>query len=124
MFSVSVSRSLSARHFFEGAHGKEGMVHSHLYKIEITISGVALDENGFLLDIEDMEHRWDNIVQQLSGTLLNDLGPMHDHPSVENLCVYISTIFTEGMHDTRLRSISVRTWESEEASATYERDLR
>ena len=122
MFSVSVSRSLSARHFFEGAHGKEGMVHSHLYKIEISVSGVALDENGFLLDMGIWNIDGITLCSNLVAHFLISWTDARPSLRRELMRLYLNDIHRR---DARYKAPFhlVRTWESEEASATYERDL-
>jgi len=122
MYTVSVSRDLTARHFLIGGDwGEENEEHSHRYRIEVRIDGRALDKHGYLIDICEVEAVLDSQADYFGGRSLNSLEEFESiNPSIEHfariLCRRIAGQLTPRAAPG---SIAVRVWESASAWAEF-----
>ena len=108
MYECGVTRRFSAKHALIGDFGNESKLHSHNYRLEISVKGPSLDEDGFLFNLAELQGKSDDIVRPLvSHPSLNQVpGIKGKNPSAENLAAYT------------LDSLTVTVWESESAWAS------
>jgi len=125
MFQVGVRNRLRAGHFLRGDFGEESQPHEHEYLVEWNCSTMALDENGFSVDIALMEELLAAAVGSIRGTLLNDLEFFRERQaSVENMARFMHRRLFDGLEgrgypvSTILHS-EIKIWESETAWASY-----
>jgi 6-pyruvoyltetrahydropterin/6-carboxytetrahydropterin synthase len=125
MFQVGVRNRLRASHFLRGDFGEETQPHEHDYVLEWNCSTMALDENGFSVDIALMEELLAATVGSLDGCLLNDLEFFRERqPSVENMARFVHRRLFDALEGrgypvaTILQS-RIKIWESETAWASY-----
>ena len=126
MFQVGVRNRMRARHFLRGDFGDESQPHEHEYVLEWNCSTMALDENGFSVDIALMEELLADAVNAIRGALLNDLEFFRERQaSVENMARFLHRRLFDGLEgrgypvSTILQS-EIRIWESESAWASYQ----
>jgi 6-pyruvoyltetrahydropterin/6-carboxytetrahydropterin synthase len=123
-YSVTVRRELIAQHFLVGGDwGRENMLNSHHYRIEARYEGTSLNRYGFLLDIDEINHKLDGLVERYRDNTLNELPEFEGlNPSVENF----SRILSDQLLVTlpNVDALEVTIWEDAEASAAYRRPLR
>jgi 6-pyruvoyl-tetrahydropterin synthase len=126
MFQVGVRNRMRARHFLRGDFGDESQPHEHEYVLEWNCSTMALDENGFSVDIALMEELLADTVNAIRGALLNDLEFFRERQvSVENMARFLHRRLFDGLEgrgypvSTILQS-EIRIWESESAWASYQ----
>ncbi len=121
MFSTSLKKDFIAQHRFDQAKGPEGQYHSHHFAAEVTVFGNELDPTGYLVDLDDLDKALRSILLDLSDRPLNEVPGMEDRPpSIENLAKFICDRLTERMDLSGLRTVNVRIWESERASASFQ----
>ena len=125
MFQVGIKNRFRAGHFLRGDFGEETRPHEHDYVLEWICSTVALDENGFSVDIALMEELLAAVADSIQGKLLNDLEFFRDRqPSVENMARFIHRRLSDALEGrgyplpTILQS-EIKIWESETAWASY-----
>lgn len=124
-FQLSVRRAFRARHYLTvpGA-GEEGVAHAHEYVLELEFAGPTLDEFGYLVDIDDVEARLDDIVAIYGDSLLNDRPEFGDkNPSVERFARVLADRIGEDLEGTVASELTVRVWEDEHAWASYRREI-
>lgn len=124
-FRLAVTRSFTARHFLTVPNpGPEGEPHSHDYRLEVIIEGHELDQWGYLVDIDRLDARLDDIEDAYAGRFLNDLEPFRgENPSVERFARLIASQLIDDIDTTRLATLEVRLWEDEFAWASYRTPL-
>jgi len=121
MFSISLRKDFTSQHSFPKSVGSERFRHSHPYKIELTLLGDGLGEDGFLVDLERMGAILDEVVSQIDGAYLNDLPEFQArNPSLENFSRVIWTWVAERLKEPRVERMKVTVWESDDARASYE----
>jgi 6-pyruvoyltetrahydropterin/6-carboxytetrahydropterin synthase len=115
-----VTRRFSAKHALIGDFGDESKLHSHNYRLEISIKGPSLDKDGFLFNLAELEEKSDDIVRSLlSHPSVNQVpGIKGKNPSAENLAAHILQRLAQTIDLTPLDSLTVTVWESESAWAS------
>ena len=68
MYTLAVQRDFIAFHYLIGGDwGDENKPHSHDYRVELRLEGSTLDKHGYLVDIVDVEHHLDALVEAYRG---------------------------------------------------------
>jgi len=125
MYELSVSRDFVAQHYLTVPNpGPEGEVHSHHYEADVRFAGPALDEYGYLVDIDAVEALLDDLADRYRDTLLNDLDSFEGkNPSVERFARIFADRVADGLDADAPETLTVRLWEDDVAWASYERSL-
>lgn len=121
MYSLGVRREFSARHYLIGGDwGDENIEHSHRYRLELVLEAQALDRNGFLVDIVEVERHLDEVVADFQGRTLNALAAFANvNPSIERLATVLHRAFRERLAHFRLAALSVVIREDDIAWTSY-----
>lgn len=124
MFSIALEQQFDAQHFLIGGDwGDENKVHTHHYRVEVSIKGVSLDKHGYLVDIVDLEQSLEKIIVSYQGKVLNDMYEFAGlNPSIELLSYFLFRNLREFIRGPNLRSMQVKVWENTIAWAAYEED--
>ena len=125
MYTVSVKDEFIARHFLIGGDwGPENEMNSHHYEVEVLLEGPALDQHGFLVDIEEVEDVLEELADSYSEQTLNDLPEFEGlNPSMEHLSRILCTALTERIKAPNLSATTVRVWEDTDAWASFRNEL-
>jgi 6-pyruvoyltetrahydropterin/6-carboxytetrahydropterin synthase len=126
-FEVGVEAHFTARHHLVGDFGPASLPHSHAYRVQISISGDALREDGTLFDISRLQQAVARVIGDLDGADLNDVSGVQvtgPNPTAEVMARFffdrVAAVSGSGQGLARLQ---VRIWESPEAFAGYSGDL-
>jgi 6-pyruvoyltetrahydropterin/6-carboxytetrahydropterin synthase len=125
LFQVGIKHGFRAGHFLRGDFGDETQPHEHDYVLEWICSTMALDENGFSVDIALMEELLASTLESIQGKLLNDLDFFRDRqPSVENMARFVHRRLFDALEGrgyplSTIPKSEIRIWESETAWASY-----
>lgn len=116
-----VKRDLVAQHYLTVPDcGPENEWHSHHFDVEVRLSGSELNDNGYLVDIVEVEENLEALVERYEDATLNDLPEFEDlNPSIEHFARILCFTLGESLDTTRLESITVRIWEDDHAWASY-----
>jgi 6-pyruvoyltetrahydropterin/6-carboxytetrahydropterin synthase len=121
MYTIAVQRELIARHVLVGRDfGPEGRPHSHRYLVEVRLTGEQLDRFGFLVDIDELTARMDEVLGGFRDRLLNELPEFAGlNPSIEHLSRILCRAFRERLPMVSAANMTVTIRESESAWAAY-----
>ncbi|WP_458207583.1 6-pyruvoyl trahydropterin synthase family protein [Haladaptatus sp. NG-SE-30] len=128
MYEVSVSRTFVAQHYLTVPNpGPEGELHSHRYGAELRLRGEALNQLGYLVDIDTVRDSVDDAVARYRDETLNDL-PEFDglNPSVEHFARLFCHRVLDGIDESAVSEVSesaVRIREDDDAWAAFERSI-
>jgi 6-pyruvoyltetrahydropterin/6-carboxytetrahydropterin synthase len=124
-YAIAIRRDFIAQHYLRGdAVASEKIVHSHHYDVEVRVAGSDLNEDGYLIDILELESHLQDLIGRYQDRTLNDLPEFKNlNPSIENLARLFCEAMTTRLKALRITTLSVRIWESEEAWAQYRQDL-
>lgn len=121
MYECGVLRQFKAKHALIGDFGHESKLHYHNYRVEISVKGSSLNEDGFLFNLAELEEKSDEIVSSmLSFPSLNKIPGINGaNPSAENLAIHILESIAQKIDLEPLESLAVTVWESTTAWASY-----
>jgi 6-pyruvoyltetrahydropterin/6-carboxytetrahydropterin synthase len=120
MYRLAVTRDFVAQHYLIGGDwGAENFKHSHAYRVEVLLSGTALNQHGYLADIVELERALTEIVARFRDHTLNDLEPFAGlNPSLER---FAKVLYEELHAKLALEdlSLAVKLWENDRDWAAY-----
>jgi 6-pyruvoyltetrahydropterin/6-carboxytetrahydropterin synthase len=121
-YRLTVREGFAAAHRIVGSGGKCESMHGHNFRVEMTISGTRLGDAGMLMDFGVLK----KVIREITGEL--DHIDLNEHPafvgkspSSENIAAFIAERAAAQLDGDVVKVDSVTVWESETASATYER---
>jgi 6-pyruvoyltetrahydropterin/6-carboxytetrahydropterin synthase len=125
MYEISIIKTLIAQHYLLNEKGFESKIHSHPYKVEVILSGNRLDKNGYLVNFIEVEKIIDDIIELFRDKILNKLEEFTElNPSLENFAKVFCQKFISRIKVTSINSVVVKIWESEDAWALYQEDVK
>lgn len=121
MYSLTVSTEFIAQHYLTVPDpGPEGTRHSHRYTVELTLEGPALNEHGYLADIDRIEETLAAFADRYGDRTLNDTDGFGDrNPSIENFARIAVDFFRDRIAASTVDRIRVTIGEDAVARATY-----
>ena len=124
MYTVAVKRDFVAQHFLVGGDwGAENECHSHHYRVEVQLEGMALDEHGYLVDIVDIETHLEALVAYYRDKTLNDLPEFEGlNPSIEHFARIFCQALSDRIQSPNLDAIVIQMWVNEIAWAAYRKE--
>ncbi len=124
-FTVGVIQDFVARHFLTGGDfGPEGELHSHHYRVEVTVTGDELDGHGFLVDIVRLREELTSIVERYRDRTLNELPELAgENPGVEVVARAMARPLAATFRGRGLKALTVKLWENESAWASHRIEL-
>lgn len=124
-YELTVTRDFVAQHFLTVPDpGPEGEVHNHHFTVEVQFAGPALDEYGYLVDIDTVNTILDTLEGHYRDALLNDLPEFEaDNPSVERFARLFGDHVEDALPDPNPTVLVVRLWEDDAAWASHRRSL-
>lgn len=120
-FQVGVLADFVAQHYlFGGDFGPEGSLHSHHYRVELTVSGGALDRHGFLVDIVRLREELARLVDGYRDRTLNDIPDFAGlNPGVEVVARAMAVSLERALASETFDSLEIKLWENDTAWASY-----
>jgi len=120
LYEVTITRSFSAAHTLRDIGGKCESLHGHNFRVEVTVSGESLDEEGLLVDFRLLKRVTEETLEAIDHRHLNELAMFAEmNPSSERLAKWIHDRIAEEISSERVRVSRVVVWESDDARATY-----
>jgi 6-pyruvoyltetrahydropterin/6-carboxytetrahydropterin synthase len=120
MYEIKVITHFAAAHQLRNFKGKCEQLHGHNWKVEATLRGEVLTDEGLLIDFQGVRDATNNILEELDHSFLNELPAFKDqNPSSENIAAYIFKELSKRLNDNKVRVSSVTAWESDTACASY-----
>jgi 6-pyruvoyltetrahydropterin/6-carboxytetrahydropterin synthase len=120
MYELKTITQFGAAHQLKHTGGKCENLHGHNWKVETSVEGKVLDDNGLLVDFKVIKEAVDKIVEGLDHTFLNDLEYFKKrNPSSENIARYIYDSLAKTLNTDRVKVSKVTVWESDSACAIY-----
>lgn len=121
MYTLRVSKDFVAQHYLTVPDcGPENEWHSHHFELEVLLEGDTLNENGYLIDIVELEEILNDLVERYRDATLNDLPEFEGiNPSIEHFSRIVCESIDDEIPTHNLDTLSVRIWENDEAWAGY-----
>jgi 6-pyruvoyltetrahydropterin/6-carboxytetrahydropterin synthase len=123
MYELKITDQFAAAHQLQGIEGGCENLHGHNWKIEVTVAGSKLGDDGLLIDFREIKQGTKNILDALDHKFLNDLESVKTMaPSSENIARHIFESLSRELNTEHVKISRVTAWESDTACATYWRD--
>ena len=121
MYQLMVRRDFVAQHYLIVPNcGPENEWHSHHFELEVLLEGGELTENGYLVDIVEVEDILDTLTHRYRDATLNDLPEFEGlNPSIEHFSRIVCTSLEARLGTDPLDRITVKIWEDDDAWASY-----
>lgn len=121
MYTVAVKRDFVGQHYLIGGDwGAENQWHSHHYAMEVQLEGATLDRHGYLVDIVDIEHHLEALIDRYRDKTLNDLPEFQGlNPSIEHFTRIICEALSERIPAANISTVTIKIWENDIAWASY-----
>jgi 6-pyruvoyltetrahydropterin/6-carboxytetrahydropterin synthase len=125
LYIVAIKQEFIAQHYLIGdAPESEKQRHSHSYQVEVQCEGSALNEQGYLVDIDEIEFHLTRVLAHYEDKMLNDLPEFKGlNPSIEHLSRILCRALSERLKVPNVKTLTVRVWERANAWALYRQDL-
>ena len=120
-FEVGVLSDFVAQHYLAGGDfGPEGALHSHHYRVELTVSGKELDRRGFLVDIVRLREELNRLLDRYRDRTLNDLQDFAGlNPGVEVVARAMAVSLARTLEGENMGALTIKLWENDSAWASY-----
>lgn len=125
LYTVAIKQELIAQHYLIGdAPESEKRRHSHCYQVEVQLEGSALNEQGYLADIDEIESHLTQVLAYYEDKMLNDLPEFKGlNPSIEHLSRILCRALSERLKAPNVKALTVKVWETANAWGLYRQDL-
>lgn len=122
MFTLCVKDSFAAAHRLVGYKGKCEELHGHNFTVEVCVAGDELQDDGMLIDFTVLKSRLHEVLDVLDHKYINDIPFFSEHASsAEYIAMYVFSELEKRAGGGRVSVKKVTVWESDRASASYER---
>jgi 6-pyruvoyltetrahydropterin/6-carboxytetrahydropterin synthase len=116
-FEVGVEARFTASHHLVGDFGPASVPHRHEYRVQISVHGEGLRDDGTLFDITQLQQAVADVIADVDGANLNDLARLN--PTAEVMARFFFERIAPTLAGQGLARLEARIWESPEAYAGY-----
>ena len=121
MYEIGVVAQFEAAHRLRGDFGPATRPHGHTCRVEVTVSGAALRDDGTLCDLGVLQQAVDVAVRALHYRDLDDLDAFAGrNTTAEAVARHIFDQVAPQLKQEAITRLAVRLWESPQAFAGYE----
>jgi 6-pyruvoyltetrahydropterin/6-carboxytetrahydropterin synthase len=120
MYELKITSQFAAAHQLRALVGGCENLHGHNWKVEVTVVGDSLGDDGLLMDFRVIKGHTKEIIDDLDHKYLNEIGAFKSmEPSSENIAHHIFKTLSDRLDVDGVRVSKVTAWESESACASY-----
>ena len=121
MYEIYVAAQFEAAHRLVGDFGPATRPHGHTYRMEVTVRGERLKDDGTLYDIGQLSPAVDELAASLHYRDLNDVPDLAGvNTTAEAVAQYCWDRLAPPLRGQGLDSLMVRIWESPQVYAARE----
>lgn len=124
MFEMGVVDTFEAAHRLRGDFGPAARTHGHTYRVEASVKGEALHDDGTLFDIAVLQR---GLREPLAALHYRDLDDIEEfggkNTTAEAVSRYLWERIAPTLEELGLTSLCVRVWESPITWAAYSHHL-
>src|SRR5215212_1173710 len=125
MYEAGITLRFSAHHQLHGDFGPARDMHGHDYRLDVSIVGPSLNEDGVLIDITVLQSACNALIDALEGKNLDDVPALAGlNTTMEGLSGRIHALLIPELPRLPGGTLRVRVWESPDAWGAFEAPLR
>jgi 6-pyruvoyltetrahydropterin/6-carboxytetrahydropterin synthase len=120
MYAVSTEIKFKAGHYLRLFGSQAEQNHQHDWRVRVTVESENLDQDGLVMDFQELEEELRAVVQPLGKPeAINELSEFaRENPSTERLACYIYDSLINKLPD-EIRLCEVEVWETPDCRAIY-----
>ncbi len=119
MYKITITKSFSAAHALK-IGGKCEDLHGHNFKVDVTVEGRTLNDEGILIDFRDLKKWTAEVLEEMDHKYLNDLPPFAGGCATsEHVARYIYRNIQKMLKRRSVRVSEVTVWESDNSRVSY-----
>ena len=123
MYELKIISHFAAAHQLRSLKGGCENLHGHNWRIEVSVCGGKLGEDGLLMDFREIKRATAKVMDELDHKFLNELPAFETlEPSSENIARHIFESISRSLNIPGVRLSRVTAWESDSACASYRAD--
>ncbi|MBI4211217.1 MAG: 6-carboxytetrahydropterin synthase [Deltaproteobacteria bacterium] len=120
MFRLNVIRYFDAAHGLRNFQGADEPIHSHHWKIEVSLESDQVDVSGCAIDFHEVDRSIDEALAPFAGKSFNDIPPFDvTSPSAELIAKYLYERLQKSLEKNGVILKGVTTCEDDCHCATY-----
>ncbi len=120
MYELKIITRFAAAHQLRALKGGCENLHGHNWKVEVSVAGDRLGDDGLLVDFRVVKDQTKKIIDGLDHKFLNEIDFFEStEPSSENIARHIYKTLSVSLVQQGVRVTKVTAWESESACASY-----
>jgi 6-pyruvoyltetrahydropterin/6-carboxytetrahydropterin synthase len=120
-FKTGISITFHASHSLKGNFGPACDVHPHDYRLDVTVRGSSLTDEGILIDIVQLEGAVRGLVDRWDGKCLDELTELQDiNTTVEALARFVHERVSRELSDYAEFTLEAKVWESPTVWGAYQ----
>jgi 6-pyruvoyltetrahydropterin/6-carboxytetrahydropterin synthase len=124
MYEIGVVSQFEAAHRLVGDFGPAQRMHGHTYRVEVSVQGATLANDGTLVDISLIQARLGDVVGRLHYQNLDEVpGLIGRNTTAEVVADFIWDELASVLHQRGLTQLRVAVWESPQAWAAITKEL-
>jgi 6-pyruvoyltetrahydropterin/6-carboxytetrahydropterin synthase len=124
MFEIGIVTQFEAAHRLKGDFGPATRLHGHTYRVEVSVRGEALREDGTLFDIGVLQRAAGESVGRLHYRDLDEIQDLSgQNTTAEVLARHLFQQVAASLGGQGLSILRVQIWESPQAYAACEGEL-
>ncbi|RME84207.1 MAG: 6-carboxytetrahydropterin synthase [Caldilineae bacterium] len=119
MYALAIQQDFIARRS-ASADGSATAL-SHRYRVELMVEAEELDQQGYVVDIDELQAQFEGIVDEFRDKTLNELPDFEGvNPSLEHFARVLCEKVDEALYAPQLSAISIKLWEDDTAWVAYD----
>ena len=119
-YTLKVLTEFAAAHQLRDYPGNCARMHGHNWKVEVQVTGTALDGVGMVTDFKTMKKAAREAAKTLDHYFLNDIAPFDQiNPTAEHIAVWFFVTLSGALNQPNARVSAITVWENEYSAVTY-----
>ena len=124
-FKTGISITFHASHSLKGNFGPACEVHPHDYRLDVTVSGSSLTDEGILIDIVQLEGAARGLVDPWDGKCLDELTELQGiNTTVEAVARFVHEQVSRELREYADFTLEVKVWESSTVWGAYQAPIQ
>ncbi len=121
MYTLATQREFIAQHYHTDERDDEKKLKSFRYKAELMIEGDDLDQQGYVVDFDELGAQFDGVLDEYRDQTLSELSDFDDlNPSIEHFCRILCEKMDDALYAPNVTAISMKLWENDIAWVAYD----
>jgi 6-pyruvoyltetrahydropterin/6-carboxytetrahydropterin synthase len=121
MYTLAIQREFIAQHYQTDEWDDQKKLKSFRYKAELMIEGDELDQQGYVVDFDELGTQLDGVIDEFCDQSLSELSDFDGlNPSIEHFCRILCEKMDDALYAPNVTAISMKLWEGDANWVAYD----